>query len=75
LQHLVRTGQCERKPRFKFAHGAEYAIPGGIYLIASFHPSLQNTNTGKLKRSMLVDVFARARLLANTPADPALVPL
>ena len=65
LQHLVRTGQCERKPRFKFSHGAEYALPGGRYLIASFHPSLQNTNTGKLTRAMLFEVFDRARVLTN----------
>ena len=35
LEHLTRTGQSERKPRFKFAHGAEYALPGGRYMIAS----------------------------------------
>src|ERR1700689_3841001 len=64
LQHLARSGQCERKPRFKFAHGAEYALPGGRHLIASFHPSLQNTNTGKLTSSMLFSVFERARTLA-----------
>src|ERR1700734_1087102 len=66
LEHLTRTGQSERKPRFKFAHGAEYALPGGRYLVASFHPSLQNTNTGKLTRGMLFDVFERARILANS---------
>ena len=65
LQHLARTGQCERKPRFKFTHGAEYALPGGRYLIASFHPSLQNTNTGKLTRGMLFDAFDRARVLVH----------
>jgi uracil-DNA glycosylase len=65
LQHLERTGQCNRKPRFKFSHGAEYALPGGRYLIASFHPSLQNTNTGKLTRSMLFEVFDRARTLTS----------
>ena len=70
LQHLVRTGQCERKPRFKFAHGAEYALPGERYLIASFHPSLQNTNTGKLTRSMLMDVFERARELTTIAEEP-----
>ena len=66
LQHLERTGECDRKPRFKFSHGAEYALPGGRYLIASFHPSLQNTNTGKLTRSMLSEVFVRARSLASS---------
>ncbi len=70
LQHLARTGQCERKPRFKFAHGAEFALPGGRYLIASFHPSLQNTNTGKLTKSMLLDVFERARELTAEAEQP-----
>jgi uracil-DNA glycosylase len=66
LEHLARTGQSERKPRFKFSHGAEYALSGGRILISSFHPSLQNTNTGKLTRSMFLDVFDRARVLVGT---------
>ena len=70
LEHLTRTGQSERKPRFKFAHGGEYALPGGRFLIASYHPSLQNTNTGKLTRSMFFDVFDRARTLTNSAEAP-----
>ena len=70
LEHLARTGQAERKPRFKFSHGAEYGLPGGRILISSFHPSLQNTNTGKLTRKMFLDVFERARVLVGT-AEPA----
>jgi uracil-DNA glycosylase len=70
LEHLARTGQSERKPRFKFSHGAEYALPGGRVLISSFHPSLQNTNTGKLTRSMFLDVFERARTLVSTTDAP-----
>jgi uracil-DNA glycosylase len=70
LQHLARTGQCERKPRFKFAHGAEYALPDGRHLIASFHPSLQNTNTGKLTSTMLFQVFERARTLVSPTEAP-----
>jgi uracil-DNA glycosylase len=66
LEHLARTGQAERKPRFKFSHGAEYGLPGGRILISSFHPSLQNTNTGKLTRKMFLDVFERARVLVGT---------
>jgi uracil-DNA glycosylase family 4 len=70
LEHMERTGQCERKPRFKFSHGAEYALPGERYLVASYHPSLQNTNTGKLTRGMFFKVFERARVLADS-ADTA----
>jgi len=70
LEHLERTKQAERKPRFKFAHGAEFALPGGRHLIASFHPSLQNTNTGRLTSSMLFDVFDRARTLIETQDNP-----
>lgn len=67
LEHLMRTRQSERKPRFKFSHGAEYALPGGRFLISSYHPSLQNTNTGKLTRKMFFQIFERAHTLADSP--------
>jgi uracil-DNA glycosylase len=54
-----------KRTGFVFAHGAEYKLPGGLMVIASYHPSLQNTNTGKLTQPMLLNVFKRARKLAN----------
>ena len=65
LEHLARTGRVSEN-RVSVAHGGEYALPGGRFLIASFHPSLQNTNTGKLTRSMLFNVFDRARTLNSS---------
>ena len=68
LAHFVRTGKADSLPRSKyvFAHGAEFALPGGLTVIASYHPSLQNTNTGKLTRPMLLKVFRRAARIAAT---------
>ncbi len=65
LAHVARTGKLGSRAGFVFAHGAEYELPGGLMAIASYHPSLQNTNTGKLTRAMLLKVFKRARKLAG----------
>jgi uracil-DNA glycosylase family 4 len=53
-------GVAVPSPKPVFAHGAESSAPGAPHLIASFHPSQQNTFTGKLTPEMLADVFTRA---------------
>jgi uracil-DNA glycosylase family 4 len=65
LAHLVRTRVIERRSPFVFSHGAQYELPSGMTLLGSYHPSLRNTNTGKLNRAMLLRIFMRARELAG----------
>jgi uracil-DNA glycosylase family 4 len=65
LAHAQRTGSLPQRSIFSFGHGAEYTLPNGKSVICSYHPSLQNTNTGKLTHSMLLKAFMRARELAG----------
>jgi len=60
-----RIGELSARAGFIFAHGAEYTLPSGLIAITSYHPSLQNTNTGKLTREMFLRVFKRAHKLAE----------
>ncbi|MGA2037045.1 MAG: uracil-DNA glycosylase [Acidimicrobiales bacterium] len=63
--YQVIAGELGVKPRPVFGHGIEAAVADGRVVLCSYHPSQQNTFTGKLTEKMLDDVFARARELAG----------
>jgi uracil-DNA glycosylase family 4 len=65
LAFLLETGVIARKSDYHFSHGAHYLLPNGLHLLATYHPSLRNTNTGRLNRTMFTRIFLKARELAG----------
>jgi uracil-DNA glycosylase family 4 len=65
LSYLKRSGLITSKRGYEFRHGAEYSVPDGHILLASYHPSNQNTQTGKLTKAMFQKIFKRAAVLAD----------
>jgi uracil-DNA glycosylase family 4 len=65
LAWAQRAGHLTSRAGYAFGHGLHYRLPHGLHVIASYHPSLQNTNTGKLTRPMFLKVFQKARTLAE----------
>jgi uracil-DNA glycosylase family 4 len=62
LSILLGRGAIRRRSDFPFAHGAAWVTgPGQPVLLGSYHPSQQNTQTGKLTAPMLREVFLNAR--------------
>ena len=62
---LLGTQGLTLRPRPAFRHGSIDVLPNGVTLIGCYHPSRQNTNTGRLTAPMLARIFARARDLAE----------
>jgi uracil-DNA glycosylase family 4 len=73
---LRAAGWWERlgpRERPRFAHGQESVLPDGTMLVASYHPSRQNTNTGLLTRPMWYRIFEQIRtIVPSVPQQPAL---
>jgi uracil-DNA glycosylase family 4 len=64
LAHVAATHGVRFRPRPAFAHGSEAVLGDGLpTLLGCYHPSRQNTNTGKLTPPMMRAVFTRARAL------------
>jgi uracil-DNA glycosylase len=69
FQHLARNGTIVR-PRPAFGHGQIYSGAGGFTVVGCFHPSRQNTNTGKLTPAMYDAVFAQLPgFIRNVPSS------
>lgn len=65
LNYLKRNGQLGSRKAYIFQHAAQYKVPDGKTLLASYHPSNQNTQTGKLTRLMFVRIFKEAAEIAD----------
>jgi len=66
LDTLKSRGVIASRAPFVFGHDLQYRIaPGEPVLVSSYHPSQQNTSTGKLTEAMLTSVFRRAARLAK----------
>jgi uracil-DNA glycosylase family 4 len=64
LRSLAALGHAARAPKPRFGHGAE-AVVGPYAMVGSYHPSQQNTFTGRLTPPMMEAVLARAASLAG----------
>ena len=69
LRALRATGYTVPRPKPRFGHGAEVVVAPAtghaLTVLGCYHPSQQNTFTGKLTEAMLDDVLGRARTLAD----------
>ena len=71
LSILCDRGVIRSRSAFVFAHNAAYRIgPGQPLLISSYHPSQQNTSTGKLTEKMLLEVFRKAKGACGPKPSP-----
>jgi uracil-DNA glycosylase len=54
-----------RNPAWKFGHGALYQLENGLWILCSYHPSQQNTSTGRLTAAMFDEIWKKVKTLIN----------
>jgi len=64
LSFLKRKGLIRNRGGYEFGHGVSYTMPNEVILLASYHPSNQNTATGKLTAQMFEQIFRQAKTIA-----------
>lgn len=69
LKACKDLGYSLPKPALKFGHGLVHHLPWGVTLIASYHPSQRNTQTGFLTRPMFHSIFRKARSVIDGPGE------
>jgi uracil-DNA glycosylase family 4 len=65
MRALQQLGVTLPRPRPKFGHASVATLDNGLVILGCYHPSQQNTFTGRLTMPMLVDIFQQARSLTN----------
>ena len=68
LNYLKRNAVINGRKGYLFGHGVSYEMPNGHTLLCSYHPSMQNTLTGKLTEKMFLKIFTDARRMIEKPA-------
>jgi uracil-DNA glycosylase len=66
LDLLKRQGLIVSRAAFPFSHGASFSLPGDLpHLFTAYHPSQQNTQTGRLTPAMFARVLKQIRKFLN----------
>ncbi len=68
FERILRMYSAQRAG-YKFGHGLFYKLDSGVWVLCSYHPSRQNTQTGRLTVRMFNQVWAKARKLLETSDD------
>lgn len=69
LRSLLERGVPLRRSDYPFVHGCAYQLPNGLHLLGSYHPSQQNTFTGRLTPAMMDALLQQAKVLSRTAAS------